>query len=127
MALVLILDDHGADRALMATLLRDAGFEVTITTDARDALRVLGEARPDLILLDMVIPSGFDGWFFLAQRAHHGAEDIPILIVTALNLATEMWALGLGAKGFLRKPVHADRLLGEVRRLTGMKPPSPGA
>jgi CheY-like chemotaxis protein len=118
MALVLIVDDHGADRAALAQLLGKAGFQVATAADGRGALQVLESRRPDLILLDMVMPSGFDGWFFLGQRKSHRAEDIPVLIVTGLNIASESWAQALGAKGFLKKPIDTDKLLQEARRLT---------
>jgi CheY-like chemotaxis protein len=118
---VLIVDDNAIDRSAMARVLQGEGFQVATARDGRVALDILDSARPDLILLDMVIPSGFDGWFFLGQRQYHGVSDIPLLIVTGLNIADESWALGLGANGFLKKPLDVDHLIEEVRRLVALR------
>jgi two-component system sensor histidine kinase/response regulator len=111
-ALVLIVDDNAADRAGMASLLQSEGFEVAVARDGQDALQFLESARPGLILLDMVMHSGFDGWFFLGQHKH----GIPVLIVTGLAFADDAWASSMGAQGLLKKPFDPDRLLQEVRK-----------
>jgi CheY-like chemotaxis protein len=114
---ILIVDDSDADRDGMAEFLRGEGFEVATATDGQDALGILETARFDLVLLDMVMHTGFDGWFFLGQLKHR-ADGVRVLIVTGLPIANETWAVSLGAGGCLKKPFEAERLLEEVQRLT---------
>ena len=73
---------------------------------------------PDLILLDMINAlSDSDGWDFLERRKRSSAlASIPVLIVTALGVATEEWAADLGAVGLLRKPFDDEPLIAEVGR-----------
>jgi CheY-like chemotaxis protein len=113
-ACVLVVDDNDTDREAMAELLRREGFTVVTANDGRDALE--NPAHPNLVLLDMVMPSGFDGWFFLGQRRHHAVAEVPVVIVTGLAGVDESWASSLGVQGFIKKPLDVDRLMIEVRR-----------
>jgi CheY-like chemotaxis protein len=115
---VLIVDGNKADRKRISTVLSKDGFAVASTADGRNALQFLDSTKTDLVLLDMVMSSGFDGWFFLGQRRHRAAATIPVLVVSDLPIANEPWAVELGATGFLRKPFSTETLLEAVRRLT---------
>jgi PAS domain S-box-containing protein len=86
---VLVVDDEGADRKLLADLLAAEGAEVQTAEDGRQAVESLQTFRPDLIVLDLMMP-GMDGFNAVeAIRARSDYHDVPILIVTAKELSEE--------------------------------------
>ncbi len=86
---VLIVDDDRATRDVMRAALETAGWHVTEAADGRQGLDQLGEGRPDLILLDLMMP-GMDGFEFLAElRSVADWASIPVVVVTAADLSTE--------------------------------------
>ena len=89
MVTVLLVDDDDIGRRQMRTALEQRGWTVTEATDGRDALKRLGEARPDAIILDLMMPE-MDGFEFL-EEMRRAAEwrDIPIVVVTARDLTAE--------------------------------------
>ncbi len=120
-SLILVVEDDPIQCEGLRVILERAGYGVTITSTPGEALASLaGPPTPALILLDMLFPrsrSG-DGWHFLYSRQHQPTLlEIPVLIVTALGNASLEWAVGLGASGYLRKPLDGELLLAEVRRL----------
>jgi CheY-like chemotaxis protein len=130
---ILIIEDDTIHLEMLTTALAKHGFTVVTATEGNEALNRLCNAPvPDLILLDMLLPSGnFDGWWFLHQRQRIPAlAAIPVVITTALIVASEAWAVSLDASGFLRKPFDAPALLAEIRRHLGEtgqeQTPSPG-
>jgi len=115
--LILVVEDNEVIREGLAVVLRRFGCRVALAGDGGEALALLrGGLRPHLILLDMLTP-GLDGWGFLDQRRRDPAlAGIPVVINTALGVASPEWAAALGAAGLLRKPLQTDLLLEEVRR-----------
>jgi CheY-like chemotaxis protein len=115
---LLIVEDNEVARAGMALILRRAGFTVEAAVDGRAALDRLGTGPPpDLILLDMMMP-GLDGWRFLERRRRDAAlSAVPVIITTALGIASPEWAASLGAAACLRKPIETEELVQAVRRL----------
>jgi CheY-like chemotaxis protein len=119
---ILIIEDDTLHRDMLTTALSKQGFSVVTATEGNEALNLLSSRPvPDLIFLDMLLRSGnFDGWWFLHQRQHIPAlAAIPVVITTALIVASEEWAGSLGASGLLRKPFDSAALLAEVHRLLG--------
>jgi CheY-like chemotaxis protein len=117
---VLLVENDDITRDGMASVLRDAGYGVTATANGWQALEHLRRnAAPDLIVLDMLLPA-YDGWRFLADRRRDSAlASIPVVIATALGVASDEWAVSLGACGCLRKPFDIESLVQEVRRRIG--------
>jgi CheY-like chemotaxis protein len=115
--LILVVEDNEVVREGLAVVLGRFGCRVSLAADGSEALALLrGGLRPHLILLDMLTP-GLDGWGFLDQRRRDPElAGIPVVITTALGVASEEWAAALGAVGLLRKPVQTELLLDEVRR-----------
>jgi putative two-component system response regulator len=118
-ARILILDDEPANRQFLRHVLQPEGYgHLLEIPDGQDALERLDELRPDLILLDLMMP-GFDGFAFMeALRRRSGAKDLPIVAVTAdPTAAIRRRALASGASDFMVRPLsHADVRL-RVRNL----------
>lgn len=111
---ILIVDDDIPLTQAMKINLEDTGnFEVIVENDSRNAIERATESRPDLILLDIVMP-GLDGGDVSAQlKSHPMLKDIPVLIVTALvanNETGEGDAITSGGQAMVAKPVQFDKL-----------------
>lgn len=116
---ILVVEDNENTRRLLETILRSAGYEVTLAPDAEEGLRILQEeATVDLILLDLFLP-GADGMQFLRQRAGMDPDRQPPVIV--VSATEDMDTLRpqlreLGAKMALRKPFDVQELLDGVKQ-----------
>jgi len=118
--LVLVVEDNDVEREGLSRLLRDAGFEVRTAATGDQALASVRARRPDLILLDLLLPdSRTDGWGILDYvRQNLEWQAIPIIIVTGLSIASLEWSTAHGALDIVKKPLDADDLLAKVRRLS---------
>jgi CheY-like chemotaxis protein len=118
--LILIVEDDPDLARLMAEVLDAAGYRTAIAANGREALEPLRmNNRPDLILLDMMMPV-MDGWAFREeQRKLLEAASIPVVVVTADGDARRK-AASLQAAGYLAKPISIDGLLGAVERVCGL-------
>ena len=119
---ILIVDDESSARAALELLLRREGFEVTCATNGESALAECAAFRPDLILLDIVMP-GMDG-FEVCRRIKATPEGrlTPVVLITGLS-ATEDRIKGInaGADDFLSKPIDINELLARTRSLLRLK------
>lgn len=125
-ATVLIVDDEERNRRLLDVLLRTDGYQTLSAGSGREALALAASARPDLILLDLMMP-GMDGFEVThALRSDPATSGIPIMIVSALDdVATHRRLLASGADEFIRKPVDRWELSLRLSRLLGAKQPPP--
>jgi CheY-like chemotaxis protein len=114
---ILIVEDNTIQREGLAVVLRQQGYSVIPVGDAQEAFQLLERTHPDVILLDMLMPKpDTDGWWFLEQRQHNAAlAAIPVLITTALPVASKEWATSLGAAGLVRKPFEVEPLVAAIR------------
>jgi CheY-like chemotaxis protein len=119
---LLIVDDNYITREGLAVVLRRAGYEIVLATNGAEALAILSSLRPDLILLDMLMPI-LDGWHVLQQLKARNFPPVPVVLVTATGL-TRQWAEDHGCCGFVPKPIIPAELLKEVRRCLEEKAPS---
>ncbi len=113
---VLVVEDDSPIRVMLSDLLQDAGFGVLQAGDGYEALEHLRACRPDLIVLDLMLPR-MSGWKFLdhARAAVHQAE-VPIVVLSAIKGESEYPNM-LGVAEWLTKPLQVDRFLGAIERL----------
>lgn len=114
---VLVVEDDDAIRQLVADILAEAGYDVETAAGGREALARSDAARPDLILLDRVMPDG-DGTEFARTYAQRRGRRAPIVALCAIGDA-EGWARSIGAVGHIAKPFDIDALLATVAAHVG--------
>jgi DNA-binding response OmpR family regulator len=110
---ILVVEDDALTRRSLALHLEQAGYRVSSSADAEDALGLARHDRPDLILLDIGLP-GMDG----LQALRHFEDEIqsPVIFVTARRRELdEVLGLELGADDYITKPFEVDVLLARVR------------
>jgi diguanylate cyclase (GGDEF)-like protein len=114
--LVLVVDDDGPSRQVARAALERGGFAVADAADGSAALAAVAGRRPDVVLLDVVMP-GMDGFTACRGiRAAPGGQTIPVLMVTALDDHEAISrAFDAGATDFVTKPVHWGTVLQRVR------------
>jgi CheY-like chemotaxis protein len=114
---ILICDDEPSLRELMRVSL-DGGYSFAEAGDAAEALELAGRIRPDLVLLDVMMPGG-SGLAVIEQlRRHPELGRTPVLVVSAFAADTDRRAAAdAGADGFLGKPFDPDELVAVVEEL----------
>ena len=115
---VLVVEDRPSLRTVIQCLLEANGYRVSSASDGVQALRVIEEATPDIIVADIMMPrmSGFEVCGRL--KADPATADIPVVMVTALNeLGDIERAVAAGTDDFLSKPINKLELLTRVKSL----------
>ncbi len=117
MATVLVVDDNPTMVEMISTVLKIHGYEPQAALSGEQALGLVAQRQPDLILLDMSMP-GLDGLETLRRlRGMPEGEDIPVVVVTAApEIDLEERVLLAGGNATLHKPVGMDVLVGAVAR-----------
>ena len=118
-AKILIVDDDPDTQRVLGYTLKQEGFEVLVAVDGADALKVRERDRPDLILLDIMLPK-LDGYQVAERiRADEGSSGhVPIVMVTAeTDIEQKVRGLRAGADDYLVKPFHPAELLARIRSL----------
>jgi len=119
---IMVVDDEEPIRKLLRVNLSVDGYDVITATDGSSALEILEQHKPDLVILDAMMPK-VDG-FAVAERLKRGDETrvIPIVMVTALReTGDRVKAWELGIDGFLTKPVEEMELMTMVNSLLKVK------
>jgi twitching motility two-component system response regulator PilH len=114
---ILIVDDSFAEIQLMEVMLKKAGYWPIAINDPKKVEQMITMERPNLILLDVVMPekNGFQVCRELKNNANFSA--IPVIMVTSKNTDSDrFWAQKQGADGFVTKPFTAEQLLGAVAK-----------
>jgi DNA-binding response OmpR family regulator len=109
---ILVVDDSATERAIVEGRLQGSGYRVFSADDGRAAIRTLYQVRPDLVLLDVVMPE-LDGWKTLDLIRQ--ISDVPVIMLTARNSEIErVRGLRSGADDYLGKPFGAGELTARI-------------
>jgi DNA-binding response OmpR family regulator len=112
---ILVVDDKPGVRTLLREHLTEEGFRVVTASDGREALMVARQEKPDLILLDIMMPE-MGGYEFI--RYHRAERDTPIILLTAkLEETDKVLGLELGADDYVTKPFGMRELVARIRAL----------
>ena len=110
---VLVADDEGYIRDLLTTALRFVGYEVAPADDGYEALRVIDEFQPDLILLDVMMP-GVDG-YEVCRRLRDRGDQTPVIFLTARDGGPDkLTGFGTGADDYVTKPFDLEEVLARI-------------
>ena len=121
-ARILVVDDILPNVKLLEAKLKNEYYEVFTATNGEDALRIAEEQRPDLLLLDVMMP-GMDGYEVCRRlKENKDLAHIPVVMVTALTDSEDkVRGLEVGADDFLSKPINDVALMARVRSLVRLK------
>jgi twitching motility two-component system response regulator PilH len=115
---ILIVDDSPTERHVLNDMLSKAGYEVVASDNGEDAILKAKLLKPDLILMDVVMP-GLNG--FQATRAISRDADtrtIPVILCTSKNQETDkIWGMRQGARDYVIKPVNREELLAKIQAI----------
>lgn len=124
MARILLVEDNELNRDMLSRRLQRRGYDVDLAVDGQDGLRAVTEAPPDLILLDMSLPT-LDGWEVARRlKAAPATQSIPIIALTAHAMAGDReQALAAGCDDYDTKPIELPRLLEKMDALLARTAP----
>lgn len=115
---VLVVDDSPTERHFLGELLTKHGYQVLMAESGEEAVQKAKQLKPDLILMDVVMP-GLNG--FQTTRAitkDEETKDIPVIMCTSKGQETDkVWGMRQGARDYLVKPVNKDELLRKIAAL----------
>ena len=115
---ILLVDDSKTELHYLSELLTKRGYSVATAESGEEAMRRLEERKPDLILLDVVMPgtNGFQLTRTITRDARY--SSIPVIMCTSKNQETDrVWGLRQGARDYIVKPVDAAELVSKIEAL----------
>ena len=115
---ILIVDDSPTERYYLTDILVRNGFTVTTADNGEEALAKIKADKPELILMDVVMPgaNGFQVTRAIARDPE--LADVPVIICSSKNQETDrIWGMRQGAKDYLVKPVDPEQLLARIASL----------
>lgn len=115
---VLIVDDSNTNNFLLQSILESEGYKTTIAFSGKEALKLITNEKPDLVLLDIMMPN-LDGFTVLKQLQENSeTKQIPVVFVTAKN-EEKLWqkAIDSGARDLLLKPIDVTKVLDVVKKI----------
>jgi len=117
---ILAIDDNADIRELIAFILRRENYEVSTASNGMAGLEMIKGAKPDLIILDVVMPefSGYDVLNAVRSDKSSKVRDIPVLMITSKSSTDDIdQALELGATAYIVKPFRPAKLVTKVKSL----------
>lgn len=118
---LLVVDDSKTELMFLTEILHQQGYQVRTAENAEQALARLEEEKPDLILMDVVMPgqNGFQLTRSLARNTKFA--DVPIIMCTSKNQETDrVWGLRQGASDYITKPVNPQELQAKIAALSSV-------
>ncbi len=115
---ILIVEDEDDIAVLLRKRLRSEGYEATRVPDALQAMQLIQQSRPDLVILDLMLPAGGGLSVLERMRTSVFAQDTPVIVLTGMqDPAHKEKVLEHGVEAFLQKPYDPEALLSEIRRV----------
>ena len=114
---ILLVDDSKTELHVLSELLLKRGYSVRTAESGEEALKRLAEEKPDLILMDVVMPgqNGFQLTRTITRDPRYA--DLPVIMCTSKNQETDrVWGMRQGARDYVVKPVQADDLIAKIRK-----------
>ena len=113
---ILLVDDSKTELHFLSDLLEKRGYRIRTAENGEEAMRRLGEEKPDLILMDVVMP-GQNG-FQLTRSITRDPRfaGVPVIMCTSKNQETDkVWGMRQGARDYIVKPVNSDELIAKIK------------
>ncbi|PIV20076.1 MAG: response regulator [Deltaproteobacteria bacterium CG03_land_8_20_14_0_80_45_14] len=122
---ILVVDDEEDVARALKIRLKANGYHVVLASDSVQAFSMANKEKPNLIILDIMIPGG--GGFVVAERLKQSTatHDIPIIFLTGISGGEER-AYKVGASGYLMKPYHPEKLLETIHNALEINGRQPG-
>ncbi len=116
MATILIVDDSPTELHLFQDMLQKSGFDTLVADSGEDGIRQAETARPDCILMDIVMP-GMNGFQATRKLTHDPrTSDIPIIMITTKDQETDkIWGMRQGAVEYIVKPIGQKELVEKIK------------
>ncbi|HBR15345.1 MAG TPA: two-component system response regulator [Candidatus Omnitrophica bacterium] len=120
---ILVVEDEKINISLLRFALREQEYDVAVASNGEEGLEKVKDAKPDLIILDIVMP-GMDGYEFMEElHKIQGGRDIPVIVVTGNETMEDVFHLE-GVKGYFIKPVSLTDLVVKIKECLGRNPGS---
>jgi CheY-like chemotaxis protein len=115
---ILVVDDSETNLLLLQAVLEDAGYHVVVMDDTNKAVEYIHKNKPDLILLDLLMP-GMDGFDFMQQLGNGTGNFVsPVIVVTAYaNSENNRKARELGALDVINKPINIATFITKINKI----------
>ncbi len=116
MSKVLVIEDTASEMELISHYLRDSGYTVIATADAKDAMDKIDQHKPHVIITDLVMP-GMNGLELCRSiRKNPETQNLPIVVCTSKDQDLDrMWAMKQGADAYVTKPFSKEQLVRAIR------------
>ena len=114
---ILLVDDSKTELHVLSEMLLKRGYAVRTAESGEEALKRLAEEKPDLILMDVVMPgqNGFQLTRTITRDPRYA--DLPVIMCTSKNQETDrVWGMRQGARDYVVKPVQADELIAKIKQ-----------
>jgi len=115
---ILVVEDSPTDRQYITDILTKSGYKVTSVDNAEEAIARIKQAKPDLVLMDVVLP-GQNGFQATRELSKNDAtKNIPVILITTKSQETDkVWGMRQGARDYIVKPVKQADLLAKISAL----------
>ncbi len=113
---ILVVDDSKTELHHLSDVLGKRGYSVRTAENGEEAMRRLAEEKPDLILMDVVMPgqNGFQLTRTITRDPRY--SDVPVIMCTSKNQETDkVWGMRQGARDYIVKPVNGDELIAKIK------------
>jgi two-component system sensor histidine kinase/response regulator len=119
---ILVVEDEEYNRILMAKRMQDTNYQIRFAVNGQEALDQVALKKPDLILLDVMLPEIMGLQVLHTLRQSHSMVDLPIIMVTAIDENDRIVrALELGANDYVAKPIHFPILMARMQTQLSLK------